>query len=126
MNESALSPRTVKQFGWVLAFTAGLLPPIGWVLLGIDFFLGVLLGSLIVILNVWWTKKLVETILYAEGTKALVTASYMVKLGFTGVGLYLALFWGGLPAAGLLLGLSSLFIAVLVFSGIRMVRAPRP
>lgn len=83
---------------------------------GIDFAGGVLLGFLIVLLNFYWTKKAVKSVLLAGQPKGLLGLSFLLKFGITGAVLFYAILRGGVDALGVLVGLSALVVASALYA----------
>lgn len=83
---------------------------------GFDFFKGALLGFLIVLLNAIWTKKLVAAMLFGGSPKALATAIFIMKFGLTAAILFLAILKLLIDPLAVLVGLSSLIAAAMIFS----------
>lgn len=99
----------------------------GYLWRGVDFAAAVLLGFAVVALNYLWTKNLVSSIVSAAKAerpkpKALLTLSYIVKFALTAVVLFVALLRYGVDPVGILLGLSALLIASLLFAGYHQLR----
>lgn len=111
-----LSPDTFKRFQIYLLISGVALVALGWVLRNLDFAKAVLLAFLIVLLNVFWTKNLVKTILLAGKPKGLFTFFYVFKFGLTAIVLILAMVRFGMDAVGVLVGLSSLMVATVIFA----------
>lgn len=89
---------------------------LGFLLGGVDFALGVLVGSSLMVLNFLWTRRAVTNAMEAEKPRASVGIAYALKLGVTGVLIYSAIFIFGIHPVGLLVGLSSLVITSVVFA----------
>jgi hypothetical protein len=76
----------------------------------------VLLGFLIVLLNFYWTKKAVISVLFSGQARSLLAVSFLVKFGVTGVVLFYAILRLNVDAVGVLVGLSSLALASALFA----------
>lgn len=112
----AAQEAAVRRFTWLLVGVgAVLLAGSAW-LGGLDFGVGVLLGFAIVLLNFIWTKKAVKSILFSDRPRALLTLSFLVKFGITGVVLFYAILRLQVDAIGVLIGLSSLVLASVLFA----------
>ena len=112
----AAQEAAVRRFTWLLVGVgAVLLAGSAW-LGGLDFGVGVLLGFAIVLLNFIWTKKAVRSILFSDRPRALLTLSFLVKFGITGVVLFYAILRLQVDAIGVLIGLSSLVLASVLFA----------
>ncbi len=87
-----------------------------WLWGGLDFATAELLGFLVVALNVYWTKRAVKSVLFDRRPKALLTGSYLFKLGLTAIILYFGIVHYQIDPLGVLLGLSSLLLATIIFA----------
>ena len=81
---------------------------------GIDFSVGVALGCSVVGLNYVWTRSVVRRVLQGDSSKARVVLTYMVKLGLTVLVLFLAILRLEVDPLAILVGVTSLFVAVMV------------
>jgi hypothetical protein len=81
---------------------------------GIDFSVGVALGCLLVGLNYLWTRSVVRRVIQGDSSKARVVLTYMVKFGLTVLILFLAILQFGVDPLAILVGVTSLFVAVMV------------
>jgi len=106
----------VRRFTWLLVGVGAVLLAGGLWLGGLDFSVGVLLGFVIVLLNFIWTKKAVKSILFSDRPRALLTLSFLVKFGITGVVLFYTILRLQVDAMGVLIGLSSLVLASVLFA----------
>jgi ATP synthase I chain len=112
----AAQEAALRRFTWLIAGTGvALLAGSVW-LAGLDFGVGVLLGFGIVLLNFIWTKKAVKSVLFAERPRGLLTLSFLVKFGLTGAVLFYAILRLNVDAVGVLVGLSSLLVASVLFT----------
>ena len=87
-----------------------------WLWGGLDFAIAELLGFLVVALNAYWTKRAVKSVLFNSQPKALLTVSFLFKLGLTAFVLYYGIVHYQIDPLGVLLGLTSLFLATIVFA----------
>ena len=117
MNEPAPQPlpaRIPRGLSWALVAVSAALSGLGYLWGGIDFSVGVALGCLIVGLNYLWTRAVVRRVLRGEGSKGRVALSYLAKLGLTVLVLFLAILRFGVDPLAILIGVSSLFVSVMV------------
>lgn len=99
---------------WLLAASAVVsVAGYGWG--GVDFAKAVLLGVAVVLLNFFWTKRTVRSVLFAGQPKALLLLSFLVKFGATGAVLYYAILRLEVSALGVLVGLSTVLLASVGF-----------
>jgi hypothetical protein len=116
---------SLRRFAWLLLAAGAVFVALGAALGGVDFAVGVLLGFLIVLLNFYWTKKAVRSVLFASQPKGLLTLSFLVKFGVTGAVLFYAILRLHVDALGVLVGLSTLLVAsVLLGLGVGQTRRP--
>ena len=105
----------LQRFALLLIVAGVAFLALGAVLVSLDFAVGILLGFLIVLLNFYWTKKAVKSVLFASQPKGLLTLSFLVKFGVTGAVLFYAILRLGVDALGVLVGLSSLLAASVLY-----------
>ncbi len=112
----AVQEAAVRRFTWQLVGTGVVLlaGSVWW--RGLDFGVGVLLGFGIVLLNFIWTKKAVKSVLFSDRPRILLTLSFLVKFSITGVVLFYAILRLQVDAIGVLIGLSSLLLASVLFA----------
>jgi hypothetical protein len=113
------APKLPRPFAWAFAGSALALTATGWLWKGIDFAAGVTLGSLVVGLNVAWTRTVVLGALRGERGKARVALTYLAKFGLTVLVLALAILRFGIDPLAILVGVSSLLLAVTVVVVVR-------
>ncbi len=89
---------------------------------GIDFAVGVLLGSGIVGLNFWWTRRAVSKALRDDSPKAILWISFLSKFGVTVAILSLAILQLEIDPLGILVGVSSLVVTGFAFAFVRLGR----
>ena len=117
MNAPAPSPlpeRFPRALSWILFGVSAAFVVAGWLWGGIDFSVGVALGSLIVGLNYFWTRSVIRRVLRGEGSKGRVALSYLGKFGLTVLVLFVAILRFGVDPLAILVGVTSLFVAVIV------------
>lgn len=111
-----LTPESFNRFLLYLYISGIALLGAAWSLGGLDFTKPVLVAFLVVLLNVYWTKSLVKSILFAGKPKGLFTFFYFFKFGLTALVLILTIGYIKMDPLGILLGLSSLMLATLLFA----------
>lgn len=87
-----------------------------YLLAGIDFSLGVLLGSGIVVVNFFWSIRVFSRVLGEDHSRARLGTSWVLKFGFTALVLYFAVVRFGMHTVGIMVGVSSVVLAGLVFA----------
>jgi hypothetical protein len=101
--------------GWLLGSGAVLVAVgAGWG--GVDFAGAVLLGFAVVMLNFYWTKKVVASVLLSGQPHALLALSFLVKFGVVAAVLFYAILRLRVDGLGVLVGLSALLLAVLLYA----------
>jgi hypothetical protein len=104
--------RLYAQLG---AISAALLA-LAWLLGGLDMAEGALLGSGLVALNLMGTVAFIRMVLRDRRYRALLFVSFIAKFGLTMAALYIAIVRFGMSAVGILIGLSSLLLASLLYA----------
>jgi hypothetical protein len=89
---------------------------------GLDFLFATLLGCAVVGLNYHWTARFVLNLLEEQKVRPLYLAIYATKFVVSMIVLYLALNDFGADPVGLLIGLSNILLAVLIYAGTRRTR----
>lgn len=87
---------------------------------GIDFAVGVLLGSGIVGLNFWLTRRAVVKALRDNHSKALLWISFLSKFGITVIILFIAILRLHIDPLGILVGISALVVTGFAFAFARL------
>ena len=108
--------RQVNTFFLVLIGCGTVFLIAAWLWGGLDFASAELLGFIVVALNVYWTKRAVKSVLFDSRPKALLTVSYLFKLGLTAFILYYGIVHYQIDPLGVLLGLTSLLLATIIFA----------
>lgn len=108
--------RQANIFLLILLGCGGGLLIVAWLWGGLDFATAELLGFLVVALNTYWTKRAVKSVLFDSRPKALLTVTYLFKLGLTAFILYYGIVHYQIDPLGVLLGLTSLLLATLIFA----------
>ena len=114
--DKTLSPATFNRFQLYLLLSGAGLVGLAGVAAGLDFTMGVLLGFIVVLFNVYWTKNLVKTIILTGKSKTLFTFFYIFKFGLTTGALIAAMMWFEMDPLGVLVGLSALMLATFFFA----------
>ena len=119
--KSSQSPfDALRLFSWLLLGSAVLLTAGGYLWRGIDFSLGVLLGSGIAGLNYLWTRRVIQKALRGDHPKSRIGFSLLLKFGLTALILYFAIVRFHFDAMGILVGVSSLVISGFVLAIVRL------
>lgn len=109
-----LSTATASDITFIL-ITVSLLIVLGTAFFKVDFVPGVLLGCLVVVLNFYLTRRILSRLLMFKDLKRRMLVLYLLKLGLSGIVLYLAIVHFRLPGLAVLIGLSNILITMLVF-----------
>ena len=107
--------RTLRSFLRLLVAVSAVLAGGAYLWCGLDFSLGVLLGSAIIVLNLVWTIRVVQAVMVSSQPKIRLAFSYVSKLGLTAVVLLVAILKFNLDPIGILVGISSLFVSGVLF-----------
>lgn len=107
--------RTLRTFLRLLVAVSAVLAGGAYLWRGLDFSLGVLLGSAIIVLNLVWTIRVVQAVMVSSQPKIRLAFSYVSKLGLTAVVLLVAILKFNLDPIGILVGISSLFVSGVLF-----------
>ncbi len=119
MNQVSMQ-NSVKEIEYVLWGVGGL-GVLASIWHSVNFATSVLLGVLVIALNFALTKKAVVKILAGEShAKNKMLFLYLLKIGTSAILIYFAIFSFGISAIGLLLGLSSLFVAIVFHTAKRI------
>lgn len=113
-----LSPHkmaALNEITKILVAVSVVLIPAGG-LLQLDFLPGILLGVTIVGLNFYLTRQVLLRILLYRDLKRRVLVFYLLKFGFSAIVLYVAVVHFKVSGLGLLIGLSNIVIAILIYS----------
>ena len=108
----------LRLYGLLAAISAVLIA-LAWLLGGIDMAEGALLGCVLVGVNLFGTVAFIRMVLRDRRYKALLFVSFIAKFGLTMVVLYLAIVRFGMSAIGILIGLSSMLLASLLYAVMR-------
>lgn len=111
-NASHTPMEALRLFSWLLLASSLLLIGGGYFWRGIDFSLGVLLGSAIVGLNYLWTRRVISKALQGDHPRSRIGFSLLFKFGLTALVLYFAVVQFGIDAMGIVVGVSVLVISV--------------
>jgi ATP synthase I chain len=113
---AARAEASLRRFTWLVLGSGAALLALGAAWRGVDFALGVLLGFGVVLLNFYWTKRAVRSVLFAGQPRSLLTLSYLLKFGLTAALLFALVVRLGVDALGVLVGLSALVLASVLFA----------
>ncbi len=101
---------------WRILIIVSLVLIAGTALLRLDFLPATLLGSTVVGLNFYWTRRIVLKVFYKENIKWRMFLVYVFKFGLSAIVLYVALAYFQLSPIGLLIGLSNIVLTMLIYS----------
>jgi hypothetical protein len=118
--------RAPRRLYGLLAATSAVLIGLAWLLGGIDMAEGALLGCVLVGVNLIGTVAFIRMVLRDRRYKALLFVSFIAKFGLTLVVLYLAIVRFGVSAIGILIGLSSMVLASLLYAAMRPAEGAGP
>ena len=108
--------KTPRLLYLILLGVSVALVALAWVLGGLDMAEGALLGCLLVGMNLMGTVAFIRLVLRDRRYKALLIGSFIVKFGLTLVVLYIAMLRLNMSAIGILIGLSSMLVASLIYT----------
>lgn len=111
--------RAPRRLYVVLAGVSAALIALAYGLGGLDMAKGALLGCAVVGLNLMGTVVFVRRVLRDRRYKALLAISFLVKFGLTLAVLYIAIVRLDMSALGIIIGLSAMLVASLVYAAIR-------
>ncbi|MGK0289112.1 MAG: hypothetical protein ACI86H_000537 [bacterium] len=94
-------------------------PVAGYFISGLDFAKGTLLGCVVVAINFYSTQKLMTKLLIEKTLHAGFFLFYILKMGVSVGILFLGIVQWKLDALGIMFGVSSIFVAILIFSVLR-------
>lgn len=112
----------LRLFSRLLLLVSAVLVAGAYMLLGIDFSLGVLLGSGIVVLNYFWSVRVFSRILEEAQPKVRLGLSWVMKFGVTALVLYVAVVQLDMQPVGIMVGVSAVVIAGLLVAVVRQFR----
>lgn len=112
----AAQQAALRRFTWMLVASGVLLVAFGVLWRGLDFGVPVLLGFGVVLLNFFWTKRAVKSVLYGGQSRGLLTLSFLVKFGITAAVLFFLILRLHVDGVGVLIGLSSMIVASALFT----------
>ena len=110
----------LSRYSWLLLLVSTVLVGGAYVLLGIDFAGGVLLGSGIVGLNYLWSRRVFSRILQEDRPKARLGISLVFKFSLTAMILYIAIVRLNVNPVGIMVGVSAVVIAGLLFAAAKL------
>lgn len=88
--------------------------------LELDFLVSTLLGSTITGLNFFWTRRLIPALFSEKHVRGRVLLFYLLKFGISILVLYYAIVWYSIPPVGVLIGISNLPIAIMLYLLIKL------
>ena len=109
---------------YVLLVAVSILMILCTAILKLDYLTGVLIGCLLIILNFHWTAYFVHNLIRVRKVQALNLIFYLIKFAFSALVLFGALIYFDFPPLALLLGLSNIVIAVMIYSVIISIKNP--
>lgn len=112
----------LRLFSRLLVGVSLLLVGGAWLLLGIDFSLGVLLGCGIVVLNYLWSKRVFSRVLQQDHPKVGLGVAWSLKFTLTALILYLAILQFQVHPVGIVVGVSAIVIAGVLFGAVKLVQ----
>jgi hypothetical protein len=113
--------RKATEFRNLLILNSGILAAV-YLLFGLDFLLGSLLGSAIVGLNFHWTVRFVLNMLEERRLQSLYLIVYGAKFIVSMMVLYVAIVQLDIHAVGIMLGLSNILLAATAYA---LIQRPR-
>ena len=119
-HPSGKSPPGLRLFSWLMLTASFLLMGTGYFWRGIDFAAAVLLGCGIVGLNFIWTKRVIAKVLHGDQPRARLAVSLVFKFGLTALLLFFAIVRFQIDPMGILLGVSAVFAAGVMFALARL------
>ena len=105
-----------------LLFVASVILVAGTAIFSIDLLPSVLLGCGVIGFNYFWTMQFVRKLLQERKLQALDLLFSFTKFGISVIILFVAMQYFDFSAEGLLIGLSNIALAVLIYSFIRVMR----
>ena len=99
--------------------TLSLLPVGGYLAIGLDFAKATLVGCLVVAINFFVSQRLLGRLMREKKVPIALSILYLGKLGISAVIVYYAVVAYRMDPWGLMLGLSSIFLAILLSSLMR-------
>ena len=112
MQFSSIHIRLINQ----LILTVSIIIVLVSAILKLDFLVGILIGCVVVILNFHWTIRFVSNLIIARKVQFMNLIFYISKFGISGAVLFLALEHFNIPPLALIIGLSNIVIAVMIFT----------
>jgi hypothetical protein len=111
--------RAPRRLYGVLVGVSAVLTALAYGLGGLDMAKGALLGCAVVGLNLMGTVVFVRRVLRDRRYKALLAVSLLIKFVLTLIVLYIAIVRLDMSALGIVIGLSAMLLASLVYAAIR-------
>jgi peptidoglycan/LPS O-acetylase OafA/YrhL len=117
--ETPVVLRAPRRLYLILLAVSTVLIGLAYALGDLDMAKGALLGSVLVGMNLMGTVAFIRMVLRDRRYKALLFASFISKFGLTMVVLYIAILRLDMSALGILIGLSSMLLASLIYAALR-------
>ena len=122
VSEKGSNPILQADFFRNLLLSVSVILVAGTTILQLDLVPSVLLGSIVVGFNYFWTMQFVRKLLLDRKLLALDLLFMLTKFGVSVIVLFVALKYLGLSPSGLLIGLSNLAIATMIYSFMRVMK----
>lgn len=119
VSPKAIAP--VNEVGIILIIVSIFLIG-GTAILKLDFLPATLIGTLIVGLNFYWTRHIVLKFFKGKHIKRRMLIFYFLKFGISVAVLFTALIYFQLSAIGMLIGVSNIALAVMIYSVVNVFR----
>ena len=116
--------RAPRRLYWTVFGISVALMALAYALGGLDMAKGALLGCVLVGINLMGTVAFIRMVLRDRRYKALLIASFIVKFGLTMVVLYVAILRLDMSALGILIGLSAMLLASLLYAAMNRGQEP--
>ena len=108
-----------------LLFAVSMILVAGTAIFSIDLFPSVLLGCAVVGFNYFWTMQFVRKLLQEQKLKALDLLFSFTKFGITVIILFVSMQYFDFSPGGLLIGLSNIALAVVIYSFVRIMQTQK-
>lgn len=112
----AISSDSVRVLLWLMVACGTALIVGGYLWLGLDFAVGALVGFMVVLANVLWTRNLVGALLTRSGFRVAAGGLFVLKFLLTIGVLFVAMLRFDVDPLGILVGLSVLLLSVLLMT----------
>ena len=105
-----------------LLFAASMILVVGTAIFNIDLLPSVLLGCGVIGFNYFWTMQFVQKLLKEQKLQALDLLFSFTKFGISVIILFVAMQYFDFSPGGLLIGLSNIALAIVIYSFVRIMR----